>query len=146
MTSWLSVKFSCRLSRHHRDLLCTASVLHQRTLSSPTRGMGFFSQDLDRDLGRESDVRERPGPTQLAALCLGSTEQTRAMSVIRTESVHPKTRCSPGRACRLPQWQGLAPFVSANGACPFCLLPRRGQARFPDRKRARPRAWPGQRG
>ena len=56
-----------------------------------------------------------------------------------------KTPCSPRRACWRRPRQGLAPFVSANGACPFCLLPRRGQARFPDRTRARPRAppdWP----
>jgi hypothetical protein len=57
-----------------------------------------------------------------------------------------KPRCSPMRACRRRPRQGLAPFVSANGACPFSLLPRRGQARFPDRKRARPRARPAQPG
>ena len=34
-----------------------------------------------------------------------------------------KTRCSPSRACRRRPRQGLAPFVSANGACPFCLFP-----------------------
>ena len=51
--------------------------------------------------------------------------------------------------------QGLAPFVSANGTYPFYPFafypfyrpfPRRGQAGFLEKKRARPRGRPGQPG
>ena len=40
------------LPKQAHDLLCTASLLHQRTLSSPTWGTRFLSQELDQDLGR----------------------------------------------------------------------------------------------
>ena len=35
-------------------LLCTASLLHQRTLSSPTSGTRILSQDVGHDVGRGS--------------------------------------------------------------------------------------------
>jgi hypothetical protein len=34
------------------DLFCTASLVHQRDLSSPNRGTRILSQELDKDLRR----------------------------------------------------------------------------------------------
>lgn len=63
---WLIDKYSDRsfdvlvpkvrisLPKQAHDLLCTASLLHQRTLSSPSRGTRILSQDLAQDLGRGS--------------------------------------------------------------------------------------------
>jgi hypothetical protein len=42
------------LPKRARDLLGTASLLHQKTLSNPSRGTRILSQDLAQDLGRGS--------------------------------------------------------------------------------------------
>jgi hypothetical protein len=47
-------KVHISLPKQAHDLLCTASLFHPRTLSSPTRGTRILSQDLDQDLGRGS--------------------------------------------------------------------------------------------
>jgi hypothetical protein len=47
-------KVHVSLPKQAHDLLCTASLLHQRTLSSPRRDTRILSQDLDQDLGRGS--------------------------------------------------------------------------------------------
>ena len=47
-------KIHISLSKQAHDLLCTASLLHLRTLSSPYRGTRILSQELDQDLGRGS--------------------------------------------------------------------------------------------
>jgi len=57
------------------DLLCTASLLHPRTLSSPHRGTRILSQDLDQDLGRGS---EQACPSGLIADLLVSLCYARA--------------------------------------------------------------------
>jgi hypothetical protein len=49
-------KVHVSLPKQAHDLLCTASLLHLRTLSSPTRGTRILSQDLAQDLGRGSVV------------------------------------------------------------------------------------------
>ena len=55
---------SISLPKQAHDLRCTASLLHQRTLSSPRRGTRILPQDLDQDLGRGSVTTlhgEQPG-------------------------------------------------------------------------------------
>lgn len=47
-------KVNVSLPKQTHDLLCTASLPHPRTLSSPCWGMWILSQDLDQDLGRGS--------------------------------------------------------------------------------------------
>ena len=47
-------KVHVSLPTQAHNLLCTASLLHQRNLSSPTRGTRILSQELDQDLGRAS--------------------------------------------------------------------------------------------
>jgi hypothetical protein len=47
-------KINVSLPKQAYDLLCTASLLHERTLSSPTRGTRILSQDRGQDLGRGS--------------------------------------------------------------------------------------------
>jgi hypothetical protein len=47
-------KVNISLPKKAHDLLCTASLFHPRTLSSPTRGTRILSQDPDQDLGRGS--------------------------------------------------------------------------------------------
>ena len=50
-------KVNVSLPKQAYDLLCTASLLHPRTLSSPIRGKRILSQDLAQDLGRASVPR-----------------------------------------------------------------------------------------
>jgi hypothetical protein len=47
-------KVNVSLAKQAHDLLCTAPLFHQRTISSPSRGTRILSQDLDQDLGRGS--------------------------------------------------------------------------------------------
>jgi hypothetical protein len=47
-------KIHIRLPKQAHDLLCAASLLHLRTLSSPHPGTRLLSQDLEQDLGRGS--------------------------------------------------------------------------------------------
>jgi hypothetical protein len=42
------------LPKQAHDPLCTVSLLHQRTLSNPTRGTRILSHDLDQELRRAS--------------------------------------------------------------------------------------------
>ena len=42
------------LPKQAHDLLCTASRLHQRDLSSPNRHPRILSLELDKDFGEES--------------------------------------------------------------------------------------------
>ena len=47
-------KVHVSLPTQDHDLPCSASLLHQRTLSSPRRGTKILSHNLDQDLGRGS--------------------------------------------------------------------------------------------
>jgi hypothetical protein len=51
-------KVNVSLPKQAHDLLCTASLLHQRTGSSPRRGARILSHDLDQDLGMGSGTYE----------------------------------------------------------------------------------------
>jgi hypothetical protein len=91
------------LPKQAHELLRTASLLHQRTLSSPSQGTRILSQDLDQDLGRGSDVTSEPacsGPVRSVP-----SRRDPAISVHRPESLrrswlkNPKLRGRGRRPC-----------------------------------------------
>jgi hypothetical protein len=64
-------KVDISLPKQAHDLLCTASLLHPRTLSSPTRGTRILSQDLGQDLGRGSILNDDFVEPTIAAIVKG---------------------------------------------------------------------------